>query len=118
MTGNKEKQGKPRFDLIPPEAEEALADVLTMGAEKYGDRNWEKGLNYGDVLAALKRHLNAWVKGEKKDVESGLNPIDHVLCNAAFLVTFERRGTGKDNLLSVEQKKWKNCSSAISKQPA
>jgi len=94
--GNKETKNKPRFDLIPPEAEEALAEVLTMGAEKYGDRNWEKGLKYTEVLGAVRRHLNAWVKDEKTDPESGLNPIDHVLCNVAFLVTFERRGIGED----------------------
>jgi len=89
--GVKHDNEKIRFDLIPPEAEEALAEVLTMGAKKYGDRNWENGIDNDRLLGALRRHLNAWQQGEVIDPESGKSHLDHVLCNAAFLVTFERR---------------------------
>ena len=41
--GVKHDSGKLRMDLVPPEAIKAMADVLTSGAAKYGDRNWEKG---------------------------------------------------------------------------
>jgi len=97
MEGRKSDQGKRRMDLIPPEAMEALADVLTMGAAKYDARNWEKGFAWGRSVAALLRHLFAWMRGENKDPESGLSHLAHVLCNAAFLVTFEVRGIGTDD---------------------
>ena len=40
--GLRANKGKLRFDLIPPEMDKAVAEVLTQGATKYGDRNWEK----------------------------------------------------------------------------
>jgi len=83
--------GKLRLDLIPPEAEEALAEVLTYGANKYADRNWEKGMKMLPITASLRRHLLKWLKGENKDDESGLSHLKHVLANAAFLVTMEER---------------------------
>ena len=36
--------GKSRYDLITPFALEQLAKVLTKGAEKYAERNWELGM--------------------------------------------------------------------------
>ena len=35
--------GKLRYDLLPADALERLVGVYTIGAEKYDDRNWEKG---------------------------------------------------------------------------
>ena len=49
--GLKHDQGKLRFDLIPPEALIELAKVLTYGASKYNDRNWEFGMAYGRLYA-------------------------------------------------------------------
>ena len=65
---------------------ENLAKTLTMGAQKYGDNNWQ-GLPdfWKRYKAALLRHLTAIDKGELIDSESGLPHIDHVLCNAVFL---------------------------------
>ena len=80
------------FQLIPPEAEEALARVLSYGArKKYGARNWEKGLPWSETIGSLRRHLNAFMKGETHDAESGLLHTDHLICNAAFLCTMVAR---------------------------
>lgn len=95
--GRKDDAGKLRLDLIPPEATIALGKVLTMGAAKYDDRNWEKGFNWSRAMSALKRHLTAWEAGENTDPESGYSHMEHVLCNAAFLVTFEAREIGTDD---------------------
>lgn len=83
--------GKARFDLIEPEFEEAIANILTMGADKYAPNSWqhvEDGKNR--YYAALRRHLNAWRKGEKIDQESGMSHLVHVACNVMFLMHFER----------------------------
>ncbi len=72
--------GKARFELIPPFALEAAAQVFTFGADKYGDRNWEQGLDYSRLKGALDRHMNAIWKGIDLDDESGLPHVGHALC--------------------------------------
>jgi hypothetical protein len=88
---------KLRYDLIPPEAEAALASVLTFGASKYNDRNWELGLPWMETVASLRRHLAAFVAGEDLDPESGLPHVAHIITNAAFLVTMTKRRPDLDD---------------------
>lgn len=95
--GRKDDHSKPRMDLIPPEALEQLAAVLSFGAKKYDDRNWEKGMKWSRVYAATLRHLLSWWKGEEKDPESGFSHLSHALCCIAFLVTYEARSRGTDD---------------------
>ena len=83
--GVKYDSGKLRMELIPPEAIEALAKVITYGANKYSDDNWKK-VSKDRYIGALMRHLNAYRKGELYDDESGLTHMAHILTNAAFLV--------------------------------
>lgn len=97
LEGRKDDQGKPRYDLIPPEIEDAIAMVLTYGAEKYDERNWEKGMNWGRPFAAMRRHMNAWWAGEDKDPETGMSHLWHASCCLAFLVAYEARSIGNDN---------------------
>lgn len=89
--GKKLDEGKLRYDLIPPEALHALVSVLTFGATKYEDRNWEKGIKYSRVFAATMRHLWAWWRGETFDKETGFPHTWHALTNVAFLVTYHER---------------------------
>lgn len=89
--GTKHDTGKRRYDLIPPEALDALAHVLTYGSTRYGDRNWEQGIDSGRVFAAAQRHLWDWWRGEQTDEESTLPHLWHALCNVAFLVAYEER---------------------------
>lgn len=51
MGGVKHDDGKTRYDLIPPEAMDAVAQVLTYDAGKYCDRNWEQGIDNGRVFS-------------------------------------------------------------------
>jgi hypothetical protein len=95
--GHKCDQNKPRYDLVPPEALDALARVLTLGAAKYTDRNWEAGMAWGRPFAACMRHLWAWWGGESRDPESGLSHLAHALCCVAFLIAYEARGAGQDD---------------------
>ena len=61
---------KPRPDLISPFAEERLGHWLRMGARKYAERNWEKGMPYSRCVASLKRHVMKF--------QQGLNDEDHL----------------------------------------
>lgn len=95
--GVKHDDGKLRFDLLSPHANAGLAAVLTYGAAKYADRNWEQGLDFGRVYAALQRHLNAWWAGEETDPESELPHLDHAACCIHFLSHFQKTETGHDD---------------------
>ncbi len=100
MSGVKHDAGKLRLDLIPPEMHRALGEVLTMGARKYGDRNWEQGIAPERLYAAVQRHLLAWREGEELDSESGLPHVYHAFCGLGMLATLMTRrimdGAGPD----------------------
>jgi len=100
--GKKFDGGKLRMDLIPPELEAAVAAVLTFGANKYGERNWEKGMKWGRAYAALRRHMNAWWAGEDNDQETGMPHTWHAACCIAFLISFQSRGIGTDDRNRLE----------------
>ncbi len=59
--------GKGRFDLISPFAEERLAKWFELGAKKYADRNWEKGMKFSRYLDSAKRHINKYVQGDETE---------------------------------------------------
>lgn len=95
--GRKDDAGKARMDLIPPEVLVGLGDILAFGAEKYGDRNWEKGMRWGRPFAALMRHMWAWWSGELVDAETGRSHLLHAQCCLAFLIAYEARQVGEDD---------------------
>lgn len=97
VEGVKFDQGKPRMDLIPPEALFGYAAVLTFGAEKYADRNWEKGMAWGRVFGAAMRHLWAWWRGEELDEESGLPHLYHAFWCVGTLLAYRERKAGTDD---------------------
>jgi len=84
--------GKARYDLIPPDALEALAEVYTHGAAKYAARNWERGGPWSVCFASCMRHLWRWWGGERLDKESGLPHLAHAAWNVMALLTYELRG--------------------------
>lgn len=93
MKGRKDDQGKPRWALLPVEPIEEVVKVLTIGAEKYEDFNWQKvpraRMRY---ISAAFRHFTAWIKGEKNDRETGLSHLAHSMCCLIFLMWFDKEG--------------------------
>lgn len=57
------RDGKGRFDLLPPYAIFRLARHYENGSTKYGDRNWEKGQPLGRYLDSAMRHLFKFLAG-------------------------------------------------------
>ncbi|WP_216726083.1 dATP/dGTP diphosphohydrolase domain-containing protein [Hymenobacter siberiensis] len=86
--GLRYNEGKARYDLVPAFAQQQYVEVLTKGAEKYAERNWEAGMKWSKVLASLERHLAAIKRGEDYDPETGKLHSAHVMCNAAFLTEY------------------------------
>lgn len=102
--GVKFDQGKPRWDLLPIREVEQVVKVLTHGAGKYADDNWQLIVadNPGRCIAAAYRHLAAWRQGEILDPESGQSHLAHAVCNLLFLLwndneEDEIHGTEKTN---------------------
>lgn len=89
--------GKARFDLIPPEAIERLAELYAHGAEKYRENNWKKGGPWGRYYAAMQRHMHAYWAGESIDPDSGFPHMVHVMWNAVALLHFEGNNIGTDD---------------------
>ncbi len=90
LLGLKYDQDKPRYDLLPANAIDQLARVLTFGANKYEANSWqnvENGLER--YRAALLRHTFAIQNGEVYDSESGLPHSAHAMCCAAFITELE-----------------------------
>ena len=93
--GMKYDGGKPRMALLfdgCPNALEAVAQVLTFGAQKYAAHSWQT-VPEGEerYKSALLRHLTAVGKGEEIDSESNLHHLAHAACNALFILELELR---------------------------
>jgi len=85
--GLKYDKDKTRFDLLSLNAERAVAEVLTHGARKYGARNWNLVDNHVDrYIGAARRHLNAYMSGEKIDPESNIHHLAHAICSFMFIL--------------------------------
>lgn len=87
--GRKDDQEKIRLDLIPKSLLYAVGSILTFGAKKYEARNWEKGIKWGRVFAALMRHMWSWWSGENTDPETGKSHLWHAGCCLTFLIEYE-----------------------------
>lgn len=84
-------KGKLRYDLVPPHAIKAIADVLTYGADKYAPNSWQT-VSDGETryTAAMMRHFEAYREGEELDPETGKSHLSHCLCNLTFLLWFQQ----------------------------
>lgn len=75
------RAGKGRYDLISPYAMRYLAQRLEEGANKYRDRNWERGMTTGAFIDSLKRHLAQYEMGMTDE-----NHLGAIMFNAMGLV--------------------------------
>lgn len=97
VEGRKDDHDKAPWHLLPPDALKQIVLVLQFGADKYGDRNWEKGMNWSRPFSALMRHMWAWWRGEDRDPETGLSHLAHAGCCILFLLDYYGRAAGKDD---------------------
>ena len=81
--GARRSDRKPRFDLIPFEFLEAVAEVLTHGASTYGPYNWKRGRKdfFLDAWNHAFVHLEKFKEGDKSE-----DHLAHLACNVAFMI--------------------------------
>lgn len=78
---------KARYDLVPPDALRAVAEVLTFGALKYEPDNWKKvDQAQRRYLASAMRHVEAFRRGEQRDPDSRLHHLAHAATCLLFIL--------------------------------
>lgn len=80
------QKGKGRYDLIPWEAIHELALQCEDGANKYGERNCEKGIPLHSLIDSGIRHLSCYLRGMKDEPH-----LRAALWNIAFAIYMEQR---------------------------
>lgn len=95
-TGGQKGRKLQRMDLLPYDTLMKISEHYGYGADKYDDRNWEKGYAWSLSFQALMRHLAAWWQGEECD-EEGKPHLSAVAFHALCLNTFANRGLGTDD---------------------
>lgn len=84
MNGIKHDTGKARWDLLPWSELDGIAQVLTLGADKYAPNNWQ-GLSTDRLFAAAMRHITAHIGGEPRDQETQEMHLHHAVCELLFI---------------------------------
>jgi len=100
--GMREGIGVPYFRQVPLEALAAGAAALEYGAEKYENRNWEKGLPWQQMIDSLQRHVHDFERGRNYDdgeKGSGLHQVCLIMASAMMLTASVIREIGEDDRL-------------------
>jgi hypothetical protein len=87
-TGGEKGRKLARYDLVPAAPLHTLAELYGKGAEKYDDRNWERGYDWSLSFAALNRHLWLFWQGVNIDEETGLPHLAAVAFHAFALMEY------------------------------
>lgn len=119
-TGKKYDSTKTRTDLLPPTAILSIADVLTHGAQKYGDNNWQDLDKFEQrYLGAALRHILQHMQGEDVDPESGLPHLSHAACSLVFLIeALVGQVNGQDSLARLSREREREYPQKACKLPA
>lgn len=98
-TGGQKGRKPQRFELLPEDTLGWVAEHYHEGAEKYDDRNWERGYAWSLSYGAMRRHMAAFWQGEDIDPDSpsGKHHMQAVVFHALALATFVNRGIGTDD---------------------
>jgi len=93
---------KGRFDLLPPQTIKALAIHFEKGAEKYGDRNWEKGLPVSRFMSSAVRHVFQFIQG-LDDENHLISAIWNLICAYETVLRLQE-GTLPEKLYDLPKK--------------
>lgn len=87
-SGAKSSEEKPRYDLIPLDAQRREAIRMAEGARLHGENNYQQGLAdpayHRDRLNHLIDHALRYASGDRSD-----DHLAAIRCNAGMLIWFE-----------------------------
>jgi hypothetical protein len=96
--GLRHNAGKVQLELIPAGWTWALGLVLTRGAAKYAERNWERGMRWAYPVGCAMRHITKFICGERYDKETGCHHLAMAAWNCLALMTYDIRKIGQNDL--------------------
>jgi len=73
------QENKGRYDLIPPHGLYRLAVHFEKGCKKYGERNWEKGIDLARYWNSANRHWQQVLAGEE-DEDHATAALWNIIC--------------------------------------
>ena len=89
---------KPQLQLIPPAFNLELSNALSCGAGKYGPWNWRyTKVELMTYIGAMKRHIDEFVDGEDRALDSGVHHVGHIAASCAIILDAIKHGTLVDN---------------------
>lgn len=89
MAFNKTTERKLKWHLLPLHLLKPVVKILEGGADEYGYGNWKEG-NIEHYVDAMQRHFVEYQSGKLKDNRSKLSHMAHIICNAIFILYFEK----------------------------
>lgn len=81
-----QREGKGRYDLIPPYAISRLAQVYEKGAKKYAPHNWERGMPLHLFADSALRHTFQYLGGARDEDHLG-----HAVFNLLAIIELEHQ---------------------------
>jgi hypothetical protein len=88
-SGARYNDGKVQYHYTPLHLLDGVNRVWTIGAKKYKEWNWTKGMAWTHPYNSMQRHMSAWFRGEDRDPETGESHLDHAICNLLMLKHYE-----------------------------
>jgi hypothetical protein len=79
-----------RYDLVPAIGLREVALTMAMGAEKYGEGNWEKGFPVNDILNHALVHVFKYLAGDQSE-----NHLAHAAANLLMAIHTKESENGK-----------------------
>lgn len=92
-TGSKRDtdEGKPRYELVPAEAEYRVAMLYSRGADKYGVDNWMKGQPLYRLFGSMIRHALTWKLNKVLGIEDSEDHLAAVIWGAQVIMWTEKQ---------------------------
>jgi hypothetical protein len=90
------------LSLIPRISNIEHARAFMVGEKKYGRYNYCKGHKASQLVAAAKRHLEAWFENEECDPIDGQHHLGSVMACCSMLLRQQELGTLKDDRFKDE----------------
>lgn len=92
--GTKFDNGKLKWILLPWDVMTDVVRVFMFGAHKYGERNWELGMDKDRLMDAALRHITKYICGEGEDGETGIDHLAHAIVSLLMIMSYRRRIAG------------------------
>jgi hypothetical protein len=91
VTGAMREPNHLRFDLIPYEALDRMAQHYANGAKKYAPRNWEKGLSMQRCFTSAVNHLFKYARNKALNLPMEEDHLAAAAWNIFSMMTYEKR---------------------------